>query len=206
MIPLATTTLNLLLPSRINPKLSDKALLDEAFGYNKTPLAPLGTKVLLQETPKKIGTWAPHGVGGWYVVAAPDHSRFHRIFVLQTHKERIARTMEFFLHKFSMSTTLSAYSAIVAAQDLVHALQHPESATSFTTVQSNQAAVLATLSEEKKLSLTVRSSPTSRITSEGAHITISPHHTSKGDGYITQSPIARPGSRCLSTAIHHQPQ
>ena len=146
LIPLATTTLNLLRPSQINPKLSDKALLNGAFGYNKTPLAPPSTKVLLHETPNKSGTWAPHGVDGWYVVAAPNHYRFHRIFGLRTHKERIARTMEFFPHNISMSTTLSAYSAIVAAQDLMHALQHPESATPFATIQSNQAAVLATLS------------------------------------------------------------
>ena len=46
-----------------------------------------------------------------------------------------------------MPTTLSADTAIVSAQDLLHALQNPEPLTPFTTVQSDQAATLATLSE-----------------------------------------------------------
>ena len=67
LIQLATRTLNPMRPSRINPRLSDEALLNGALDYNKTPLAPPGTKVLLHETPAKCGTWAPHGLGGWYI-------------------------------------------------------------------------------------------------------------------------------------------
>ena len=40
LIPLAVTTLNLLRPSRINPKLSAYEFLNGIFDYNKTPLAP----------------------------------------------------------------------------------------------------------------------------------------------------------------------
>ena len=40
LIPLAVTTLNLLRPSRINPKLSAYEILNGVFDYNKTPLAP----------------------------------------------------------------------------------------------------------------------------------------------------------------------
>ena len=46
-----------------------------------------------------------------------------------------------------MPTTLSADTATVAAQNLVHILQHPKRATPFATVQSDQAAILANLSE-----------------------------------------------------------
>ena len=56
LIPLATTTLNILRPSRINPRLSSKALLNGAFDYNKTTLATPGTKVLLHKKPAKRGT------------------------------------------------------------------------------------------------------------------------------------------------------
>ena len=83
LIPLATTTLNLQRPSRINPNLSAEVLLNGAFDYNKTMLAPPDTKVLLHETPEKRGTWEPHGVDGWYIGAAPEHYHCHRIFVLQ---------------------------------------------------------------------------------------------------------------------------
>ena len=52
----ATQTLNLLRPARLNPRLSAEAYLNGAFDYNKTPLAPPGTKVLVHKTPDKRGT------------------------------------------------------------------------------------------------------------------------------------------------------
>jgi len=52
-----TQTLNLMRASRINPRLSAEAQLNGAFDYNKTPLAPPGTKVLIHETPEN----AEHG-------------------------------------------------------------------------------------------------------------------------------------------------
>ena len=64
LILLATTTLNLLRPLRIKPNLLFEALLNGAFNYNKTLLAPPGTKVLRHETPEKRGTSVPHGVDG----------------------------------------------------------------------------------------------------------------------------------------------
>ena len=65
LLPQATLTLNLLRPSRINPRLSAEAQLNGAFDFNRTPLAPPGTKVLIFETPTQRRTWAPHGVDGW---------------------------------------------------------------------------------------------------------------------------------------------
>ena len=50
-LPLATTTLNLLRPSRLHPKISAEAALNGAFDYNKTPIAPPGTKVVAYKTP-----------------------------------------------------------------------------------------------------------------------------------------------------------
>ena len=46
----ATLTLNLLRPSRINPRLSTEAQLNGAFDFNKTPLEPPGTKALIYES------------------------------------------------------------------------------------------------------------------------------------------------------------
>jgi hypothetical protein len=40
LIPQATTTLNLLRQSHINPRLSAEAQLNGAFDFNTTPLAP----------------------------------------------------------------------------------------------------------------------------------------------------------------------
>ena len=46
IIDQATTTLNLMRPSRINPRLSDKSQLNGAFDYNTTPFIPLTPEFL----------------------------------------------------------------------------------------------------------------------------------------------------------------
>ena len=67
LIPHATLTLNLLSPSRINPRLSSEAQLNGAFVFNRTPLAPPGTRVVVHETPVKRRTCPPYSVDGWYL-------------------------------------------------------------------------------------------------------------------------------------------
>jgi hypothetical protein len=49
LIPQATTTLNLLRQSRMNPRLSDEAQHNGAFDFNKSPMAPPGTRVVVHE-------------------------------------------------------------------------------------------------------------------------------------------------------------
>ena len=71
----ATLTLNLLRPSRINPRLSAEAQLNGAFDFNRTPLAPPGTKALIYESSSDRRTWAPHVVDSWYLGPAPEHYR-----------------------------------------------------------------------------------------------------------------------------------
>ena len=71
--PHATLTLNLLRPSRLNLRLSAEAQLNGAFDFNRTPLAPPGTRVIVHKTPDNRRTWAPHGVYGWYLRLTPDH-------------------------------------------------------------------------------------------------------------------------------------
>ena len=48
--PPANLTLNLLLPSRLNRRLSEKSQLNGAFEFNRTPLAPPATQVVVNET------------------------------------------------------------------------------------------------------------------------------------------------------------
>ena len=62
LIPHATLTLTLLLRSRINPIMLAEAQLNGAFDLDRTPLAPPGTRVVVNETPNNRRTWDPHGV------------------------------------------------------------------------------------------------------------------------------------------------
>jgi len=69
----AELTLNLLRSSRLNPKLSAHAYLFGTFDFNKTPLAPPGTRVVIHDRPENRLSWGFHDTNGWYVAPAPDH-------------------------------------------------------------------------------------------------------------------------------------
>jgi hypothetical protein len=61
LLPQAVITLNLLRTSRLNPKLSAHTQLHGVFNFNKTLLAPPGTRALIFEDPATRASWAPHG-------------------------------------------------------------------------------------------------------------------------------------------------
>ena len=55
-------TLNMLLPCRINPKLSADAFLEGQHNYNAVPFPPLGWRMLIFEGTEKRSSWGFHGV------------------------------------------------------------------------------------------------------------------------------------------------
>eukprot|EP00957_Ditylum_brightwellii_P071952 5468402-Ditylum_brightwellii.AAC.1 len=57
----ATITLNLLQTSRANPKLSAYAYVFGHYNFNKCPLAPPGTKVIIHRKLDQHGSWEYHG-------------------------------------------------------------------------------------------------------------------------------------------------
>ena len=66
-------TLNMLQRSRINPKLSAYMQMFGVFDYNATLLAPIGTKVFINECPKQRGTFANHGKIAFIIGPAMEH-------------------------------------------------------------------------------------------------------------------------------------
>ncbi len=115
LLPQALLTLNLLRGSRINPRLSAYAQLHGAFDFNRTPLGPPGTRVLIHEKPSARETWAPHAVKGWYLGPAMQHYRCFRVWVVETMAERIADTLAWFPSKVHMPSASSNDAAIAAA-------------------------------------------------------------------------------------------
>ena len=92
----AVLTLNLLRSARINPNLSAYAYVFGQFDYNRTPLAPPGTKVVAHDTPDKRATWALNGETGWTVGPAPDHCRCIICFFPRTGSEQQCDTVTYF--------------------------------------------------------------------------------------------------------------
>ena len=67
LLPQETLNLNLLRNCRFNPKLSAHEALNGIFDYNKTPLGPLGARVVVHEKTTNFHTWSPHVTDGWYI-------------------------------------------------------------------------------------------------------------------------------------------
>ena len=145
LIPQCTLTLNLLRQSRIKPRLSDKAQLNGAFDFNKTPLAPPGTRVIIHEQTGVRRTWSVQGTDGWYLGPAPEHYRCYTVYCSKTGRERIIDTVKFFPADISMPRMSSADNATVAAKELTHALLHPAPAAPFATIGDDQLVALKQL-------------------------------------------------------------
>ena len=125
LIPQAVITLNLLRSARINPNLSAYAYVFGQFDYNKTPLAPPGTRVVAHDTPGKRATWALNGESGWTVGPAPDHYRCISCYFPRTRTVRQCDTVTYFptiipFPKVGLSDFLRQ-----AAKDIVTILTHP---------------------------------------------------------------------------------
>jgi hypothetical protein len=100
--------------------------LNGTFDFNRTPLAPLGTRVIIHEKPAQQLSWAPHGKkDGWYMGHAPKHYRCYQIYVTSMAATRIADTVEFFPREYNMPKTSSTDNVKLAARALIHALLHP---------------------------------------------------------------------------------
>ena len=142
LLPQTELTLNLLRGSRINPKLSAWAQVQGAFDYNRTPLAPPGTKILIHEKPLVRETWAPHGAEGFYLGPALDHYRCYRVYVTETQAERVADTLAWFPAHVQMPTPSSDELILAALKDVVALLRHPAPASPLSPAGESQLAHL----------------------------------------------------------------
>lgn len=143
----AQITLNLLRASRVNPKLSAQAQLHGPFDFNRTPMGPPGTRVLVHELADNRGTWAPHAVLGYYTGPATEHYRCYKVWIQETSSERIANTLVWFPTRVPMPRTSSADAAIKAAQDLIYQLQNPSPASPLSPMAEEHEAALHQLAD-----------------------------------------------------------
>ena len=95
-------TLNLLRNSRMNPKLSAHAYLFGDFNYNKTPLAPPGTRLAMHVKPYDRVSWDPRAKIAYYVGPAEKHYRCITCYNPLTRKELITDTVTFLEDKIKV--------------------------------------------------------------------------------------------------------
>jgi hypothetical protein len=147
LIPQAVLTLNLLRTSRLNPNLSAHAQIYGLFEYNKTPLAPPGTRALIYEDPATRQSWAPHGKEAWFIGPAMDHYRCYQFYIPETKGICITGTAQFFPHYCKMPTISPADTIAHAAQDLVCALTTATPITPFPPLPPNHLDALRALAQ-----------------------------------------------------------
>ena len=91
-LPQVELTLNMLRFSRRDPKKSANQEVYGTFDFNKTPLAPIGTKALMYDDPASRASWASHATNGFYVGPAPDHYQCLRFYIPATRRFRFSDT------------------------------------------------------------------------------------------------------------------
>jgi hypothetical protein len=122
LIPQALISLNLLRSSRINPQLSAHAQIHGAFNFERTPMAPPGFRIMVNEKPHVRGTWAPHAVPGWYIGPVLNHYRCYRVYIPSTRCERITDTIAWLPTQYHLPLPTHSDLVVAAAQDLTAAI------------------------------------------------------------------------------------
>jgi hypothetical protein len=151
LLPQAEITLNFLRTSRLHPQLSAAAHFHGLVDYNKTACAPSVCKIIAHEKPGKRRTWAPHGIHGYSLGPAMHHYRCQNIYISTTASERNVDTLEFFPNKYKMPHLLSTDVLIMAANDMMDALQKPHPELPLARNQDNTISALAELAAICKL-------------------------------------------------------
>jgi hypothetical protein len=107
--------------SRRDPKKSAKQEVYGTFNFNKTLMAPLGTKALIYDGPASCASWAPHATSGFYVRPASDHYRCLRFYIPATRRFCFSDTWCLYPIHYQVPMTLQHDLSIAAATDLLHA-------------------------------------------------------------------------------------
>ena len=116
----AELTLNLLRTSRVNPRLSAWAYVEGPYDFNSWPIAPPGTKVIIQKKVEQRESFDYKGKEGWYIAPSMEHYRCVRCYVPSMHSEIIADTVEFITEKIPFPAVSTDFLIRQTARDLVH--------------------------------------------------------------------------------------
>jgi len=132
-------TLNMLRPCRLNPLLSAHEAMDGSFSFDATPLAPLGTAVLIHLKPTRRLTWGYHAAKAWYLSHAANHYRCIRVIMHDTGAERVTDTFRFQHHAIPVPHITPTDRIIEAARRLADAIRGVQDA------PSDELAAIASL-------------------------------------------------------------
>ena len=200
----AVITLNLLRPSRCNPTKSAYEILEGNFDYNKTPLAPPGTKVLMFNAPLIRKSWDPHCEEGWYVGPALNHYRCFTIIAKATSATRIVETVHFLPKYVKVPAPNTAEELIIAAKELTEQMKTPAQQKNFEKIGQQQYEAIKKL--QTIFSANQHCGPNTKIT-QLAQIPAQHISTSKGANEKSSTPsFPNISQRCTNPYHTSAPQ
>jgi hypothetical protein len=126
--------------------MSAYAQLNGHFDFNRTHLAPPGTRFIAHEKPDQRASWDPHGVDGYYLGPALDHYHCYQVHTKKIKGTRVVDTVDSPPAKLAMPSTSSKDLTRIAALELSNALQNPAPASPFSQIGTAQLQALRQLS------------------------------------------------------------
>ena len=129
LIPQAVLTLNLLRNARINPQLSSHAFLFGVHDFNKHPLAPFGTKVMIHNKSNHRGSWEYRATEGWYVGPSTEHYRCFKCYKPLTKEVVISDTVQLIEENIPLPVAKLDDYLRQAVDDILSILKQPQATT-----------------------------------------------------------------------------
>ena len=97
ILPQTDITYNILHPWGPNPLISAyEGFHQHPYDFAAHPIAPLGTHVVIYDSPAQRTTWAAQGTDGFYLGPVLDHYCCYRVFAHATKEQRISDTLAWF--------------------------------------------------------------------------------------------------------------
>jgi hypothetical protein len=129
------------------------------------------------------------------------HYRCQNVYILATASERIVDTLELFPHNYQMPQLSSTDRFLMAAKDMMGALQHPHLEVPFARVGDDTISALANLAAIFKLKLRQTPSPTPQAVPPTV---FQCPCLAESSNQILNSPIPLAGQTISQTTIHTQ--
>ncbi|KAL7475357.1 hypothetical protein ACHAW6_001273 [Cyclotella cf. meneghiniana] len=113
--------LNMLRPCTTNPLLSAYEAMEGMFSFDRTPMAPIGTEVMIHIKPNQCQTWGYQAIWAWYF--APALKYYHCIEAgTEAGAIRVSNTFKFLHHSLPDPTITNTNRITKATQHLIRTI------------------------------------------------------------------------------------
>ena len=109
----------------MNPYLSSYAYLFGPYDFNKSPMAPPGTRVIVHNKPGNQRSWFHHGTTGWYIGPSLDHYRCMQCYIPSTGIVIITDTLQYIPKAFALPKTTTEDYLQQAIGDIISIMKNP---------------------------------------------------------------------------------